>query len=66
MHNFSWHRWLTPVIPVTQEAEIRRIEVQSQPWANNPRDPISSQERADGVAQGEGPEFKFQYHKINK
>jgi hypothetical protein len=23
--------WLTPVIPATQEAEIRRIEVQSQP-----------------------------------
>jgi hypothetical protein len=27
--------WLfTPVILVTQEAEIRRIPVQSQPWAN--------------------------------
>jgi hypothetical protein len=24
--------WLTPVILVTQEAEIRRIIVQSQPW----------------------------------
>jgi hypothetical protein len=24
-------RWLTPVILVTQEAEIRRITVQSQP-----------------------------------
>jgi hypothetical protein len=23
--------WLTPVIPATQEAEIRRITVQSQP-----------------------------------
>jgi hypothetical protein len=25
--------WLTPVILAIQEAEIRRIEVQSQPWA---------------------------------
>jgi hypothetical protein len=25
------HRWLTPAIPATQEAEIRRITVQSQP-----------------------------------
>jgi hypothetical protein len=24
--------WLTPVILAAQEAEIRRIEVQSQPW----------------------------------
>jgi hypothetical protein len=25
------HWWLTPIILVTQEAEIRRIEVRSQP-----------------------------------
>jgi hypothetical protein len=25
------HQWLTPVIPATQEAESRRIAVQSQP-----------------------------------
>jgi hypothetical protein len=26
------HQWLTPVILAAQEAEIRRISVQSQPW----------------------------------
>jgi hypothetical protein len=53
--------WLTPVILATQEAEIRRISVQSHPGQivheilsqNNP-----SQKRAGGVAQGVGPEFK--------
>jgi hypothetical protein len=34
-------QWLTPVILVTQEAEIRRIEVQSQPGEIVPPDPIS-------------------------
>jgi hypothetical protein len=32
--------WLTPVIQVTWEAEIRRIAVQSQSQANSSRDPI--------------------------
>jgi hypothetical protein len=35
------HWQLTPVILATQEAEIRRITVQSQPQANSPRDPFS-------------------------
>jgi hypothetical protein len=30
-----------PVILATQEAEIRRITVQSQPQANSSQDPIS-------------------------
>jgi hypothetical protein len=30
-----------PVIVATQETKIRRITVQSQPQANNSRDPIS-------------------------
>jgi hypothetical protein len=35
------HQWLTPIILATQEAEIRRIEVQSQPRQIVSRDPIS-------------------------
>jgi hypothetical protein len=30
--NQAGHRWPTPVTLATQEAEIRRITVQSQPW----------------------------------
>jgi hypothetical protein len=33
--------WLTSVILATQEAEIRKIAVQSQTQANSLRDPIS-------------------------
>jgi hypothetical protein len=54
----------------TQEAETRRITVQNKPWANSSRDPISkspiTKNWAAGVAQGEGLEFKPQYHKTNK
>jgi hypothetical protein len=55
---------LTPVILATQEAEIRRVEVQSQP-GQIVQETLSykntSQKRAGGVAQGVGPEFKPQY-----
>jgi hypothetical protein len=34
-------QWLPPIILSTQEAEIRRIFVQDQPWANRSRNPIS-------------------------
>jgi hypothetical protein len=55
-----------PAILATQEAEIRRIPVQSQCgkivqdilFRKNP-----SQKRAGGEAQGVGPEFKPQYLK---
>jgi hypothetical protein len=54
----------TPVILATQEAEIRRIMVQSQPRQIVLRDPISkslSQKWAGGVVQDVGSEFKPQY-----
>jgi hypothetical protein len=35
------HQWFMPVIPATQEAEIRRISVRSQPRENSSRDPVS-------------------------
>jgi hypothetical protein len=50
--------WLTPVNLATQEAEIRRIQVQSQlrqivPETLSRKNP--SQKRAGGVAQGHLP-----------
>jgi hypothetical protein len=62
-------QWLTPVILATQEAEIRRNVVRSQPGKvvhktlsqKNP-----SQKRAGGVAQGVDPEFKTQYRQKKK
>jgi hypothetical protein len=33
------HQWLTPVILATEEAEIRRIAVRSQPRQVVPQDP---------------------------
>jgi hypothetical protein len=55
-----------PVILAKQEAEISRITVQSQPRPIVLGYPIMknpSKNRDGGVAQGEGPEFKPQYHK---
>jgi hypothetical protein len=54
------------VILATQEAEIRRIAVQSQPRQivfETPSQKIPSGKRAGGVTQGEGPEFKPQNYK---
>jgi hypothetical protein len=59
-------RWLTPVILATREAEIRRIEVESQPRqivCETLSRKNLSQKRAGGVTQGVGPEFKPQYWK---
>jgi hypothetical protein len=43
--HFPWkstgHQWLTPIILATQEAEIRRIVIHSQPRQIVPQDPIS-------------------------
>jgi hypothetical protein len=53
--------WLTPVIPATDEAKIRKISVQSQPMqivCETLSGKKPSQKRAGGVAQGVGPEFK--------
>jgi hypothetical protein len=53
-----------PVI-LAQEAEIRRISVQSQPGQIS-RETLSLNKRVGGVAQGVGPEFKPQYCKKKK
>jgi hypothetical protein len=57
------------VILAIQEAEIRRVAVQSQ-YGETVCESLSknpSQNRAGGVAQGVGPEFRPQYcQKINK
>jgi hypothetical protein len=62
------HWWLTPVILATQEAEIRRIVVQLGQIVHKTLSPQNTHththththtQRAGGVAQGVGLEFKL-------
>jgi hypothetical protein len=39
LKTYARHWWLMPVILAIQEAEIRKIMIQSQPQANNSQDP---------------------------
>jgi hypothetical protein len=60
-----------PVILATQEAEVRKIAVQSQHQANSLRGPISKKKNhkkglVEWLAQGIGPEFKPPYYKKKK
>jgi hypothetical protein len=41
MSNRSWVLVLMSIVLAIQEAKIRRISVQSHPWANSLGDPIS-------------------------
>jgi hypothetical protein len=63
--DLAGHWWLTPAILATQDAEIRRIMVWSQSWQVVRETPILKKfniNRAGGVAQGVGPEFKPWYY----
>jgi hypothetical protein len=56
-------------VPVAQEAEIRRIEIQSQTRQiiyETLSQKTPSQKRGGAVAQNVGPEFKPQYCKKKK
>jgi hypothetical protein len=58
-----------PIILATQEAEIRRIEVQTQPRQKLERPYLRKtlhKKWSSGVAQGVGPEFKPQSRKKKK
>jgi hypothetical protein len=55
-----------PEILATQEAEIRRTAVQSQPGQIVHRPYFKNTKRDGGVAQGIRPEFKPTYHTHKK
>jgi hypothetical protein len=58
------HQWLMLVILATQEAEIRRIAVRSQLrqiFHETLSQETLHKNKAGGMAQGEGSEFKLQY-----
>jgi hypothetical protein len=58
-----------PILLATQEAEIMRIKVRSQPGQKileTLSQKNTSLERAGGVAPGIGPEFKPHYHTHKK
>jgi hypothetical protein len=63
----AWYHWLTLIILATQEVEIRRILVQSQPrqiahknlsQKTHHKKKKKKKKWAGGVAQGIGTEFK--------
>jgi hypothetical protein len=59
MRTVAGCQWLTSVIPATQEDPSLKSA-----RANSSQDRITK--RAGGVAQGESPKFKPQYHKKKK
>jgi hypothetical protein len=63
--NLSGHRWLAPVIPATQEAEVRRITVRGQP-GQTVLETLSQNTHHKKMAQDVGPEFKPQCSKKKK
>jgi hypothetical protein len=62
--NRAGHQALTPVVLGTQEAEIKRTAVRSQPGQivyKTLSQKTPHKKRAAGMAQGIGPKFKPQY-----
>jgi hypothetical protein len=67
---FSGAKWLTPVILATQGGRDQEDHGLKPARANGSVRPYLRKtfykNRAGGVAQGEDPEFKLQYHKKKK